>query len=153
MLISALGLILSFALIQILLRNLADSSLLWADPFLRVLVLWITMLGAMVATREGRHIAIDLLSRYLPKDWLAWLTLVNGIAGSAISAFVAWYSLDLVIIEYEGQETAFADVPVWLCQSIMPFGFAIMSIRFLLTGVLAPWRQTADKDSTSGVDS
>lgn len=97
------------------------------------------MLGAMVATREGRHIAIDLLSRYLPATWLVWLTLINGLIASTICALVAWFTLDLVIIEYEDQTTAFGDIPTWLCQSIMPFGFAIMAFRFLLMALRGPW--------------
>ena len=150
-LVVALALILAFALIQILLRNLDDNSILWADPFVRVLVLWIAMLGAMVATREGRHIAIDLLARYLPAQWLVWLTLINGLIASVICGVLAWYTLDLVVIEYEGQATQFADVPTWLCQTIMPFGFAVMALRFLVSGILAPWRGLAGgQDAISG---
>ena len=47
----ALVSILVMALIQIVLRNVFDSGLLWAESFLRILVLWIAILGAMVATR------------------------------------------------------------------------------------------------------
>ena len=153
-LVVALTLILAFALIQILLRNLDDDSILWADPFVRVLVLWVTMLGAMVATREGRHIGIDLLARYLPAQWLAWLTLTNGLIASGVCGLLAWYTLDLVIIEYEGQASQFADVPTWLCQTIMPFGFAVMSVRFLVSGILAPWRKvTGGPDGLQGAGS
>ena len=38
---------------QIVLRNLFDSGLIWADPTLRIMVLWLSLLGAIAATRRG----------------------------------------------------------------------------------------------------
>ena len=38
---------------------------MWAETFLRVLVLWIGLAGAMAASREHRRISIDILSRFL----------------------------------------------------------------------------------------
>ena len=53
---------------QILLRIFFETGLSWADPFLRGLVLWTGMLGALAAVRDERHIALDLLQRYLTRD-------------------------------------------------------------------------------------
>ncbi len=36
---------------QILLRNLFDTGFAWADPVLRLLVLWVGLLGALAASR------------------------------------------------------------------------------------------------------
>ena len=54
------------AALQIVLRYGFDSGIAWADPLLRVLVLWLGLLGALAATRDRRHITIDVLSRMLP---------------------------------------------------------------------------------------
>ena len=54
---------------QIILRNLLELPIVWLDPFLRVTILWLALFGAMVATRQQSHIAIDLLNRYLPLHW------------------------------------------------------------------------------------
>ena len=40
--------ILSFT--QIVLRNLFETGLIWIDPLVRQMLLWITLAGAMVAT-------------------------------------------------------------------------------------------------------
>ncbi|MDZ7685875.1 MAG: TRAP transporter small permease subunit [Gammaproteobacteria bacterium] len=66
-LIAALVSMLSMALLQIVLRNFFGTSLLWIEPFVRILVLWIAVLGAMVATRQGNHISIDVVARYVPR--------------------------------------------------------------------------------------
>ncbi|MBD3645863.1 MAG: TRAP transporter small permease subunit, partial [Pseudomonadales bacterium] len=67
-LIVALVSMLTMALVQIFLRNFMDSGILWAESFLRILVLWVGVLGAMVATREDNHINIDVVSRYLSRS-------------------------------------------------------------------------------------
>ena len=46
---------------QIVLRNLFDSGIDWADPLLRAMVLWTAMLGALAAARDDKHIGLDLV--------------------------------------------------------------------------------------------
>ena len=53
------------AFLQIFLRNVFTTGLAWGDLVLRNLVLWIGFIGATLATREGKHINIDILSRSL----------------------------------------------------------------------------------------
>jgi len=74
------------AAIQALLRNLthyqvgwANSALehfLWADVFLQKGTLFLAFLGASLATRDEKHIAIDVAHRILPEKPKAVLRLV-----------------------------------------------------------------------------
>ena len=134
-LVLSLTAMLLMALLQILLRNLADSGFLWAESFLRILVLWVAILGAMVATRERRHISIDLLSRILPASWYKGMAALSSLFAAVVCGTAAWYSLEYIGYEYEDGTIAFASVPVWVCQSILPFGFAVMALRFLVAPV------------------
>ena len=126
----ALMTMLILAVTQIVLRNGFDRGFLWAESFLRILVLWVAMLGAMVATRENNHINIDAVSRYVPARLQLGLQFVTRIFAAIVCGLVAWYSIELIQFEYEDQTIAFAEVPTWICQSILPFGFAVMSLRF-----------------------
>ena len=45
--------------------KLFDGGVYWGDSAVRVMVLWVTMLGAMVASRDDSHIRIDLVGRFL----------------------------------------------------------------------------------------
>lgn len=137
LLVLALTSMLGFALLQILLRNFFDSGILWADSFLRILVLWVTMLGAMVATREVSHIKIDLLARYLPRPLALVSIALASLFAAAICGVTAWYILELVRYEYEDGTIAFGVVPTWLCQIIMPVGFGFMSLRFFYRSIYA----------------
>ena len=57
---------LMLALAQILL-NVFDIGFLWLES-LKIQVLWLALQGAMIGTRQGRHIRIDLLTRILPEQ-------------------------------------------------------------------------------------
>ncbi|HIL83344.1 MAG TPA: TRAP transporter small permease subunit, partial [Pseudomonadales bacterium] len=85
-LVLALVSMLVMALTQILLRNLFDSGFLWAESFLRILVLWVAILGAMVATRDRNHISIDLLSRLLPAGYFVPLQIVSLLFAAVLCA-------------------------------------------------------------------
>ncbi len=117
---------------QILLRNFLDESFPWGDPLLRVMVLWVGLLGAVAATRDNYHIRIDLLSRFLPDtgQWLARLT--RCLFTSAVSGLMAWHSGRFVLMEREEQLVAFADIPIWICEAIIPFAFAIITLHALV---------------------
>ncbi len=129
---------------QIVMRNFFDAGFAWIDPLLRVLVLWIAMLGAVTATREDRHIGIDVLSRFTPPKLLPWLKRVIALATGIVCALLAWHTFRFVRDEYVFSDVEIAGLPVWIWQSILPLGFALMTWRFLLAVVFPPVRETTE---------
>src|SRR5262245_3985963 len=61
-----LALMIGFSGLQIVLRNLFHTGLLWIDPLTRALVFWLAFLGALAATGRVRHLHIDVVQRALP---------------------------------------------------------------------------------------
>ena len=137
LLILSLLSMLTMALAQIVMRNLFDSGFLWAESFLRILVLWVAMLGAMVATRERNHINIDILSRYLSDKAMLPVKVLTGLFAAVICMLCAYHSIEFIQYEYEDETIAFGVIPVWVCQSIIPVGFFSMGLRFFIS-VLKP---------------
>src|SRR5262249_47018683 len=73
--------LLGLGLLQVIERNVLASGIFWADELLQHIVLWLGFLGASLATREHRHLSIDVLSHFLPGRWQDWLgVLVNIVA-------------------------------------------------------------------------
>ena len=66
-LVGLLLLMIGLAVMQIVLRNVFDSGIVWSEVLIRILVLWVGLVGAMVASRQDNHINIDILDRYLPE--------------------------------------------------------------------------------------
>ncbi len=131
-LIGLLLLMVFIAVSQIFLRNLFDSGLSFGDELIRVLVLWISLMGAMVASRNNSHVNIDLISRYLPGHIKKFSTVLVGFFTSVICALMSWFSFNFVMMEKSEGVIAFSGIPAWICESIIPVSFAIISIRYLL---------------------
>lgn len=119
------------AVVQIIMRNVFSSGLVWADPLLKVMVLWLGMLGALYATRKRRHIKIDILRHYL-KPGLKKLTsqfvyLVSGV----ICLLCSYFSFTFLLLEFNDGTSAFMNVPAWILESIIPIALLIMALRFI----------------------
>lgn len=138
LLASALVLLVLLSTAQILLRSVLETGWVWAEPASRTLVLWLAMLGALAATRDHKHIAIDALPRILPPRWrrAAWI-LTQGFA-AAVCAAMAWYCWQMVAMEREAPVPLFGGVPSWVGMLVLPLGFALMALRFALSVALPP---------------
>ena len=140
LLVGMLATMILLAAYQVVARNLFDSGLLWGDSLVRVLVLWITLLGAMVASRNDDHIRMDLVSRFLGERGQRALARVGSLFTCFICVCFAWYSYEFVELEYQFGDTAFAQIPKWVCEAIMPFGAGVMALRYLLHTISPPMR-------------
>lgn len=135
-----LGAMLLIAGAQILLRNFWGTGLAWGDPLLRVMVLWLGMLGAMVASRADGHITIDVLPRLFPERGRRAVRALTDLFTATVCMVVAFEGGRLVAMEFEAASIAFASVPAWVCELPIPLGFGVMALRFVLS---APRRLTA----------
>jgi len=117
---------------QILLRNVFDTGLAWGDPLLRMMVLWLGLLGAMVATRDRNHISIDVLSRYLPARARRVSHLITDCFTLIVCALLAFHGARFVWQDQAAGVRVFADLPAWLFELIIPIGFSVICARYLL---------------------
>ncbi len=134
-LVSLLLVMITMAVFQIFLRNFFDSGIVWGDSLVRVLVLWIGLIGAMVASRTDNHISIDILSRYLPSQIKRFTTLFTHVFTAVVTALMAWFSLSFVQMEMNDKLIAFANVPAWVCEMIIPIAFVVICIRYTLFSI------------------
>jgi TRAP-type C4-dicarboxylate transport system permease small subunit len=126
---------------QVISRVFFEGGLHWGDAFVRVMVLWIAMLGAMVAARSDDHIRIDLFSRWLPDGVNQGLRRLAALLTATVLGLFAWHSYEFVRLEYEDGMIAFAAVPAWICEAIMPVAAAVMCLRYLLHVINPPERR------------
>jgi TRAP-type C4-dicarboxylate transport system permease small subunit len=124
--------LLGLGLLQVILRNLLASGMFWADELLQHIVLWLGFLGASLATREQRHLNMDLLTRLSPARWQSWLSLLVDVAALLICALLTQAAWTFVRSENAAGTVLTFGVPAWLAQSIIPLGFGIISLRFAL---------------------
>jgi TRAP-type C4-dicarboxylate transport system permease small subunit len=136
----------SISLLQILLRNFHDSGIYWGDSALRVLVFWLAMVGAMVASREIGHISIDALTHYLSPLWRRITAISASVFSASVCFIAAWHCYLFVQDERQFGDIAFANIPVWWCEAIMPLSLFVIGLRFLIQ-IFSPLSQTSEQDT------
>lgn len=143
LLILFLSLMVSLTFLQVLLRSLfiyahvgwandLMGGIDWAEPFVRLLVLWVTFLGASLVTGENKHIKIDLLTQIMPAAWLPLLDVLLSLAGALVAALMFKASLFYVGTEMTFGGKLFLGIPNWVGQLILPAGFLLICFRFLV---------------------
>jgi TRAP-type C4-dicarboxylate transport system permease small subunit len=131
LLVALLLVMILLAVAQIVLRNVFDAGLLWADPLLRLMVLWLGLLGAAVATRDDRQITVDVLSRLVGARWRAGTRVVTDLFAAGVTAVLGWNAGRLVLTEREAGFAASAGVPAWVAELVLPLAFAVIAWRYL----------------------
>lgn len=123
----------ALACVQIVLRDVWGGGLSWADPLLRVMVLWTGLLGAVVATKMDKHISIDLASHLLPRGILRWLRVVRHLFATAVCVVLTWVAADFVLQEAgQGNGQVMAGLASWQLNLIFPLAFGGIALRFLV---------------------
>jgi TRAP-type C4-dicarboxylate transport system permease small subunit len=120
---------------QVILRNLFDTGLLWADPIVRHLVIWGGFTAAAIAASEGRHIGIDALTKFFSNR----LKAISQIVTNAFAAVVCWILADaawtFLLAEKEAGGDIVLSIPTWIAILIIPVGYILMAVHFLIRGI------------------
>jgi TRAP-type C4-dicarboxylate transport system permease small subunit len=132
LLIGMLALMVLLAAAQILLRNFLDMSISGADQMLRLLVLWVAFLGAVAASREGKHIHVDAIARWLPGRIKSGVVALTDLFTFVVCLLLTWQSLRFMRSARESGEMAFGSLPVWVAELILPLGFTLIALRYAL---------------------
>lgn len=126
---------LGLAFSQVVLRNLFQTGIDWADVTVRHLVLWVGLLGASVAAKERRHLSIDIASRLLPERAKHVVEALLGLVTAGVCGLLFWASCRFAAFLYEYGTGSLEGAPALLAGLILPLAFAGIAVRFLLTTI------------------
>ncbi len=136
MLVGMLTAMMVLAVSQIVMREVFNiSGLVWAAEFIRLMVLWLALVGSIAACRENRHIRIDALSHVLPDKGIRIVRIVVDLFAAVVSGIIAVQAWRYLQIDIEYEVTVLVDTPAWIAHIIMPVAFALISYRFLVSSV------------------
>lgn len=121
--------------VQVVCRYLLNHSLFWSEEVARILLVWISFLGASVAYRRGVNPSVSFVTDRLAPS-------VQRIVAVLVHLLAAVFFVVLVIYGYNfaafvaKQITPALGIPKWIPHSIMPISGALMLIHALafLTG-------------------
>ena len=139
-LVSLLSAMMLVAVGQILMREVFSTSFSWADELIRLIVLWLALVGSIAACRENRHIRIDALSHVLPDTAVKVIRILVDVFAAIVCGIITVQAWRYLQVEIEYEVTVLVDTPAWIAHAIMPAAFGLISYRF----VVAVFRQTGD---------
>ena len=127
------------AFLQVILRNFFSTGILWVDPFLRHMVLWVGFLGASLATRQEKHINLDLVTRFMAPRGVEMVRICSNLFAGIVTGLLARAGWTFVQSEMGSREELFriglTSFPGWWFETIIPAGFALMAFRFSIRSV------------------
>jgi TRAP-type C4-dicarboxylate transport system permease small subunit len=126
-----LGTMIIFAFLQVVLRNIFSTGIVWVEIFLRHDVLWLGFLGGALATGNQRHIKIDAVSHLVSERNQAILHVITNLFAASICIVLTQASMKFVGSEIEMKSIVFDGIPAWYAELIIPIGFALHSIHFI----------------------
>ena len=154
LIVSLLGIMVLLAFLQVILRNYFSTGILWADPFLRHLVLWIGFLGASLATQQEKHINIDLITRFTSPRVTNVIRIITNLFAGIVCYILASAGLTFLKSEITAGGSLFSIgetvFHAWWFQVIIPVGFALMALRFFirtLEHIIATTRPLAEESN------
>ncbi|MDH5763760.1 MAG: TRAP transporter small permease, partial [Nitrospinota bacterium] len=68
----------------------------------------------------------------IPSRFKPILNILIGFLSGLITVFLAYAAWKFVEFEMESPTTLFFDIPAWIFQTILPFSFAVISLRYFL---------------------
>jgi TRAP-type C4-dicarboxylate transport system permease small subunit len=136
--IGVLGTAVGYGLIRGMVA-LFPNGLIWAQPLGLSGMLWVGFIGASMATKEGSHLTLEIMEFIWKGKAKAHVGRLGALVAAAFCLVIGWLCLVQVRLEYSewaeaegavGTMAGFA-VPRFAIFSILPFAFAVMTLRFL----------------------
>lgn len=132
LLVTLLSSIMLLAVGQIVLREAFNTGFVWADELIKIMVLWLAMVGSIAACRDNRHIRIDALSHILPKLAVEVTRALVDVFAAVVCGVIAWHTWRYLQVEIEYADTVLVNVPAWIAHSVLPAAFLLISFRFVV---------------------
>lgn len=149
LIVTLLSVMVVMAFSQIILRNVFSTGLSWGEPLVRYLVLWVGFSGAALATREGKHITIELFSVWRAGKTHRIPATISHLCSAVICGLLTFAAVKFLWFEAQMGSTTFLKIPVWVPELIIPLTFGLMSIRYFFKA-LAKTLNRSDEDHVIG---
>jgi tripartite ATP-independent transporter DctM subunit len=124
----ALAGIMLLPLAEIAARQIVDAGIPGSAAFTLNLTLWVGLLGASLAAREGKLLTLAT-GEFLPARLAAGARVVGGFAGAAVAMMFAVGGMAFVAVERAAGDTIALDVPVWVSALAFPVLFSLIALR------------------------
>ena len=135
-LVISLVVMVMLAFLQVVLRNVFSSGILWADTFLRYLVVWVGFIGAAIATKEERHISMEVLTKFVSPLYQNIISLVTSLVAAVVCYFLFKAATQFLEVGLPADVKVFGNIPLSYFMVIIPIGYLLMIFHFTVRALI-----------------
>jgi C4-dicarboxylate transporter DctM subunit len=117
---------------DIVARLFGVSAVRASTDYVRHLVLWISFAGAMITTREKSHLSMSIGVERMPEKAQRVVRTGTSFISVAVCTALAAAALSFALSGFDAA-AAVGVIPMRAAALVMPAGFGIMAVRFILT--------------------
>jgi tripartite ATP-independent transporter DctM subunit len=125
-------------LLEIVGRRAWRTGIPGSNALVQHATLWIGLLGGAIAARDGRLLSLGRLTDRFPEPYRGIFSGFTASVSTAATLLLAWSGFQLVRAEWVDRQVVVPYLPVWLAESVMPAGFALIAWR-LVRGASRKW--------------
>jgi C4-dicarboxylate transporter DctQ subunit len=115
-------------LIQVFFRYVVYLPVPWTEELARYLMVWMGMLGAVAALRQGRHIGVRVLVERLPKGTYDYVVPLVQAAEIGFLLLLGWQGWEFMSFNL-GQNSPAMEVPMLIPYAAIPIGCLMMALN------------------------
>ncbi|HEX9898821.1 MAG TPA: TRAP transporter small permease [Candidatus Methylomirabilis sp.] len=115
---------------NVITRYIFNFSIIWAEEVSQYLMIWIAYLGAGLALREGRHVAVEMLQDRLPAALGRGVRMAVGGLVLAFLGVVTVLGFQFAVFVWN-QETPVLNVSLGIPSLAIPIGALLFALHLL----------------------
>jgi C4-dicarboxylate transporter DctM subunit len=118
-------------LLEIIWRRALGQGLPGSGPIVQHLTLWVGFLGAAIAARDGKLLALAT-GTFIPHGlWRRAADILAAAFGAWSALVLAWGGYQMVLMERQAGTTIGAEIQAWVAQLVLPIAFALIAVRIV----------------------
>lgn len=122
---------------EVLARYFFTKPTIWAAELSQLCLIWGSLIAMAWALGARRHIAVDAVVSHLSPTVRRWTDAAAMLVIVWLSAVVVWKGGDIFLDSFERGRTtgSMLDLPSWVTELAVPFGFAVLLVQALVEAV------------------
>jgi C4-dicarboxylate transporter, DctM subunit len=118
-------------LLEIVWRRAFGRGVPASGPIVQHLTLWVGFLGAAMAARDGKLLALATGTFIPPGVWRRAADILAAAFGACAAVILAWGGWQMASFEREAGTQIGAGIPTWIAQIVLPIGFILIALRLV----------------------
>ena len=118
-------------LLEIIWRRAFSQGIPASGPIVQHLTLWVGFLGAAIAARDGKLLALAT-GTFIPQGlWRRAADILASAFGACAALILSWGGYQMVMSEREAGANIGAGIQTWMAELVLPIAFALIAARIV----------------------